>query len=124
MTGKSKKDFDATELVKASENHEQQLKELSDRIASLESRVGNNETFAKSFADSIESQTVASNALANSFNGLVEKNSDTQASLKKFIRSDHIHNVVSFLKSFGGAIFWLVVGALISHFLPKMFGGS
>lgn len=123
MAGKSK-DFDATELVKASESHEQQLKGLSDRVVLLENRVGNNEAFAKSFAESLGSQTTASNALATSFDNMIKTNSDTQASLRKFVRSDHIHNVIAFLKSFGGAAFWMIAGALISYFVPKIFGGS
>lgn len=118
------KDFDASALLKTSENHEHQLKELSDRISCLENRVGNNESFAKSFADSVKSQTVASNALANNFNDLISTNNDTRSALREFVRSDHVHNVLSFMKSFGGALFWAIVGALVTHFVPKLFGGS
>lgn len=116
------KDFDATELVKASESHEQQLKGLSDRVEILEQRIGTNEAFAKSFAESLDTQTVASDALANKFNKLIDTNSDTRMSLSKFVRSDHFHNIFSFLKSFGGALFWIIVGALVAHFIPKIFG--
>lgn len=45
------KDFDPEALVSASQSHEQQLKGLSDRISFLESRVGDNDGFNKTFAE-------------------------------------------------------------------------
>ena len=74
------KDFDAPALVQASQNHEQQLKELSDKLSMLESatenvkvlkekvqaledRVGDDAKFAKAFASAQANSTVLNSAV-------------------------------------------------------------
>ncbi len=74
------KDFDAPALVQASQNHEQQLKELSDKLSMLESatgnvkvlkekvqaledRVGDDAKFAKTFASAQANSTVLNSAV-------------------------------------------------------------
>lgn len=45
------KDFDAPALVKTTKNHEERLSGLEKQISALVAKVGDNESFAKSFAE-------------------------------------------------------------------------
>lgn len=121
----SNSDFEVAAFLKEkTTRHDRDISDIKKRLSTIEKRTSSNESFAKSFSDSLNTQTVASDALVTTFCKFIDSNSKVQETLKRFVRSDHIHNIVSFLKSFGGALFWVIVGALITYFVPKLFGGD
>lgn len=103
MAGKNK-DFDATELVKATEDHEHQLKELADRVGILEGRVIGNESFAKSF---IEAST-ESVPLQDTINQIIDKHDNHKLKISG----------IALLKWLG----MLVIGGIAGAFINSQFG--
>ena len=99
------KDFDAAGLVKASQSHEEQLKDLSDRVAKLEDRIIGNEAFAQSFI-SAQSQ---------------DKNIDE--TIKKIIGEYDRHLLIvkgtSLIKWAGAVIIGGILGALITGYFNR-----
>lgn len=102
--------------------HDRDINNLKKRVTALEERLGDNEKFAKSFSECLETQALAQSCLQKRFSNMIETDSIAREAMSKFVRSDHLHNVLAFLKSFGGALFWVIVGAAASYFIPKIFG--
>ncbi len=67
MTGKTNplKDFDAPALLKTTEDHEERLKSLSNRIKTLEERIGDSEAFGKTFATAQLTEKTIDNAITD-----------------------------------------------------------
>lgn len=113
-------DFTSSNFIQRNQ-HNRDISSVRRRLDELEKRVGSNESFATTFAESAASQVPAQNALVNMFNNAINTNADTQKALRDFRKQDHFNNFLDSLKKVGGNLFWLVVGAVIATVVPMIF---
>lgn len=98
------KDFDAPGLVKATQNHEEQLKDLSDRVSTLESLIGNNEAFAKAFVSAQQNDKSIDAAL----NSVIDAYDNHKIKINALALAKWIFGAI-----IGAVITWLVTQAVI-----------
>lgn len=83
---KKQNDFDANELIKASEDHEKSLAELGQSVKKLEARVGDNAALAKSFREAFDNDKKMDEVLTGLICELIEKNDSLKDAVKTAVR--------------------------------------
>lgn len=119
-----KRDEDDINLLVKTDDHERDIKILSDRLERLEAKYADDNKFAATFENISKNNLVTKNVIEQSFIYLIENNHNVQNKLKCFI--DQSDRVITYgvLKRWGAAIEkigLMIVGGVITLLFKKYF---
>lgn len=124
MTKTAKSDFDPVDFTKKSDQHDQDISTIKERLDALEDRFGTNEKIAETLCDTASKATRMQDMLSETFVKLLTKDEKVKEALGKFIDNSDRGYLFAFVKRIGflawSAIIFLL-GLVANGFIQSFF---